>query len=222
MTAGSGTEEHASGSNPGAAKLDKRTLIERPLDSRARVVLFVAGVVAGGGLLLANASELQQGFLDLRVRGEAFTQHRKALEARRSEIDWRFQQGVAMLHIGQYDHAITALHRVLELAPEMPEAHVNMGFALLGQSRHKPAADFFRSAIDLRADQRNAYYGLALASEGMGERSAALGAMRTYVHLAPEGDRHRNKALAYLVEWEMGTDSGGGTSTSASSGDVAH
>src|SRR3990172_6430112 len=39
------------------------------------------------------------------------------------EIDTRFLQAVAMLHAKQYDNAVTALHRVLRLAPRMPEAH---------------------------------------------------------------------------------------------------
>ena len=49
-----------------------------------------------------------------------------------AEIGERFTQGVVMLHAKQYEHALTAFHRVLALDPAMPEAHVNAGFALLG------------------------------------------------------------------------------------------
>ena len=46
-----------------------------------------------------------------------------------------------MLHAKQYEHALHAFHRVLELDPAMPEAHVNAGFALLGMnSRPRRAA----------------------------------------------------------------------------------
>jgi len=38
------------------------------------------------------------------------------------EVDRRFKQAVAMLHAKRYEHAVTALQRVLKLAPEMPEA----------------------------------------------------------------------------------------------------
>jgi Flp pilus assembly protein TadD len=94
------------------------------------------------------------------------------------------------------------LHRVLELAPSIPEVHVNMGFALVGLGRHREARDFFASAIELRRSQANAYFGLALAEEGNGDLAAAQGAMRSYLHLSRADDPHRTKARAALWEWE--------------------
>ena len=123
-------------------------------------------------------------------------------QARAAEVNARFEQSAAMLHAKQYDYAIAALHRVLELAPRMPEAHVNMGYALLGLKRYQAAGDFFNSAIELRPAQANAYYGLALALEGQGELEGALGAMRSFAHLARADDPYRQKALAALWEWE--------------------
>jgi len=119
-----------------------------------------------------------------------------------AEVRLRFDQGVVMLHARQYEHATTAFHRVLALAPQMPEAHVNMGFALLGQKRHREATDFFASAIELRREQPNAYYGLAVALEANGDLRGAIGAMRTYVHRAQSTDPYRRKAEAALWEWE--------------------
>ena len=121
---------------------------------------------------------------------------------RRSEIDARFTQGVAMLHAKQHEYAVTAFHRVLELAPEMPEAHVNMGYALLGLGRFEAARSFFETAMALRPRQLNAYYGLAVALEGLGDLPGAIGAMRTYVHLAAKDDPYARKAQAALWEWE--------------------
>ncbi len=123
--------------------------------------------------------------------------------AREHELRVRFDQGVAMLHAKQYEHAITALHRVLELAPQMPEAHVNMGFALLGLKRAAAARDFFESAAQLNPMQANAYYGTAMAMEELGDLAAAVGAMRTYLHLARnEDERHLARARSALWEWE--------------------
>ena len=56
-----------------------------------------------------------------------------------------FQQGVAMLQAGQFDHAVTALHDVLSIYPALPEAHVNMGYALLGAGDPKAAAEYGRA-----------------------------------------------------------------------------
>lgn len=123
-------------------------------------------------------------------------------ERRREEVDTRFKQGVIMLHAKQYEFAIAAFHRVLEIAPEMPEAHVNLGFALAGLSRWTEARAFFESATALRPEQANAYYGLAMSFEGQGDLQMAIGAMRTYIHLAPPDDGYRRKAEAALWEWE--------------------
>ena len=101
-------------------------------------------------------------------------------------------------------HALTALHRVLQLAPELPEAHVNMGYALLGLNRPKEARDFFDGATALRPAQANAYYGLALAHEAAGDLASATGAMRSYLHLArDERAEHLARARAALWEWEQ-------------------
>jgi thioredoxin-like negative regulator of GroEL len=51
-------------------------------------------------------------------------------EARRAHQS--FQQAVAMLQAGEFEFAVTALHDVLAVYPALPEAHVNMGYALLG------------------------------------------------------------------------------------------
>lgn len=119
-----------------------------------------------------------------------------------AEIKMRFEQGVAMLNAREYEHALTAFHRVLQLAPSLPEAHVNTGFTLLGLKRYAIARDFFESAIELRKDQVNAYFGLAEALEGLNDIPGALGAMRTYVHRAPADDPYRNRAEAAVWEWE--------------------
>ena len=118
-----------------------------------------------------------------------------------AEVDLAFRQGVAMLHARRYDHALPAFHRVLKFAPAMPEAHANMGFTLVGLGRHREAKAFFEGALDLQPRQLNAYYGLALAAEGLGDLETARGAMRTYAHLAPSGDPYRRRAEAALWEW---------------------
>jgi len=84
----------------------------------------------------------------------------------------------------------------------MPEAYVNMGYAFIGLEEYGPATKAFERAIDLRLNQYNAYYGLAVALEGLGEYEAALGAMRSYIHLAPPDDPYITKARAALWEWE--------------------
>ncbi|NMG75735.1 tetratricopeptide repeat protein [Aromatoleum diolicum] len=121
------------------------------------------------------------------------------------ELRTRFEQGVMMLHMKQYEFALTAFHQVLALEPKLPEAHVNMGFALLGLKQWRGARDFFESAIELRRDQMNAYYGLAIALEGQGDMPGAMGAMQTYLHRAAADDPFRARAESALWEWRTGT-----------------
>jgi len=125
-----------------------------------------------------------------------------AVQARQAEVSARFEQAVVMLHARRFEEAIVALHRVIELEPTMPEAHANLGFALLGAGQPGPARDFFEGAIALRASQANAYYGLAMALEAAGDMPGAIGAMRTFVHLAPADDPFVRKARAALWEWQ--------------------
>ena len=110
--------------------------------------------------------------------------------------------GVTLLNAKQFEAAASELHRVLELAPQMPEAHVNMGFAMIGVQRYAMARDFFNVAIDLNKHQLNAYYGLAVALEGLRDLPGALGAMRSYVHLSKADDVYQRKANAAIWEWE--------------------
>lgn len=121
---------------------------------------------------------------------------------REVELQERFDQAVAMLHAKQYDFAIKALHRVIELAPQMAEAYVNMGYALIGLENWPAARDFFNTAIDMRPFQANAYWGLAIALEELDDLEGALGAMRTFIHLSPPNDPFLRKARSALWEWE--------------------
>ena len=68
--------------------------------------------------------------------------------------------------------------------------------------RYAMARDFFNVAIDLNLHQLNAYYGLAVALEGLRDLPGALGAMRSYVHLSKADDAYLTKANAAIWEWD--------------------
>lgn len=139
------------------------------------------------------AAAAQQAF-----RG-AFNEPQSKLE---TQVMERFQQGVSLLHAKRYEYAITAMDSVLAIAPNMPEAYVNMGYAFLGLEEFGPARGAFEKALDLKVDQINAYYGLAEAFEGLKDYEGAMGAMRTYIHLSKSDDPYLAKARAALWEWE--------------------
>lgn len=168
----------------------------RRADHRRAGALLTVLAVSVGALVL------QQG--DTRPPPPSVDPATHAAQARAEEVQERFEQAVVMLHARQFELSVVALHRVLALAPELPEAHVNMGFALLGLGRLDEARDFFAGATALRPGQANAYYGLAMASEAQGDLPYARGAMRSYLHLArAESPEHLRRARAALWEWEQ-------------------
>lgn len=178
-----------------------RSAGSRRRDVRPRALALTLGLIVASGLLFSLSPEQYGAAVaePLLPRSEA---RAHAADKRREEIESRFVQGVAMLHAKQYEHALTAFHRVLELDPEMPEAHVNAGFSLVGLGRYPEARDFFEGATVLRKGQVNAYYGLAVALEGLNDLPGAVGAMRAYVHLSQPEDMYLRKAQAALWEWE--------------------
>ena len=160
-------------------------------DARIEGVVITVLLVAGGGY-----------FLDRWFRaGDRPDLEAHVKQKRADEIDIRFKQGVIMLHAKEYEHAVTAFHRVLQLAPQMPEAHTNMGFAMIGMKRYKEALDFFDGATALNPNQINAYYGMAEAFEGLGDYRGALEAMETYLHRAKPEDPFRRRAESAVWEW---------------------
>ena len=164
----------------------------RRRDRRALGLLLTATGVLLGGWGLARLAPTHA--------PQTFEAPRPAPAA---ELRQRFDTAVLLLHARQFEPAAAALQRVLELAPRLPEAHVNMGFALLGLQRAAEAQRYFESAATLKADQANAYYGLALSHEAQGDLELALGAMRSYLHLAHAQDEaHLRRARAALWEWE--------------------
>jgi tetratricopeptide (TPR) repeat protein len=169
--------------------------------SRRRRWQALALLAVGGALVSFVAPQREwlhgaagQPVVDVKV-------HASAQRAR--EVRERFDQAVLMLHAKQYEHAVTALQRVIELAPRLPEARANLGFAWLGLHDGAQAQQAFEAAIELRPGQANAYYGLAMALEQRGDLETALGAMRSYLHLSRADDGHRARARAALWEWEQ-------------------
>lgn len=163
--------------------------MKRRLDKRYTVIPAILVITALSGFALRS----------IEPQGEPI--------AAQEEVDMRllhqqFQQAVVLLQHGEYDYAVQGFHAVLKVAPNMPEAHVNMGFALLGLGEFEAARSFFDTATNLRPEQTNAYYGLAVAHEGMGDLRLAVAAMRTYTHVADGDDQYRRKAEAAIWEWE--------------------
>jgi len=114
-----------------------------------------------------------------------------------------FNNAVIDLRKHRFWQAIEGFRQVLKTAPTMPEAYVNIGFANLELKQYEQAKQAFNTALELRAGQINAYWGLAVSLEGLCDIPTAIGAMKTYVHLAKKNDPYLKKANAALWEWDQ-------------------
>lgn len=156
------------------------------------VVLLVAGGVVGGGYFLAGIWPSDT------VPAAAETAARAPVD---QIFDSRFKAGIAKLRSGQPALAASMFRIAAKRQPHIPEVHVNLGFTLLDLGNPKAAESAFRRGINLRGGQVNAYYGLAESLEIQGRLDEALGAMRTYIHLTPEEDPFRRRAMSAVWEW---------------------
>ena len=118
-----------------------------------------------------------------------------------SALAAQFNLAVNALRKRHYRQAIEGFRAVLNVAPTMPEAYVNIGFAQLQLKQYGLAKQAFNTALELRTGQINAYWGLAVSLEGLCDIPAAIGAMKTFVHLAKQENPYLKRANAALWEW---------------------
>jgi tetratricopeptide (TPR) repeat protein len=106
---------------------------------------------------------------------------------------------------GRYDEAIEHLTVNREQLPSRVAGLQLVGEALLGKHDYRQAFDFFQQAVNENPNQQEAYFGLAVAAEALGNLSLAIGGMRTFLHLEKNPDPYRLKvaqARSAIWEWE--------------------
>jgi Flp pilus assembly protein TadD len=112
-----------------------------------------------------------------------------------------FGEGTSALAAADYSLAANTFARALEIDPDLAEAHVNLGFALLGLQQVNAAKSEFNLAREINPEQANLYYGLAMVHEHEQEFRQAVLAMQTFLHLAEEAHPFVRKATAAIWEW---------------------
>ncbi|MCH7880280.1 MAG: tetratricopeptide repeat protein [Proteobacteria bacterium] len=151
-------------------------------------LIVIATVIAGGWIIYFAMGKPQYGNAD------SLTQQQL--------IDEYFNKALAFMVNKQYPQAVQEWNKLLVLNAPIPEAYANLGFSLFELEKYQAAKESFLQAIDINPYQVNAYYGLAICHEKLGDIHAATGAMRSYIHLAKKGDPFIRKARSALWEWE--------------------
>jgi tetratricopeptide (TPR) repeat protein len=102
----------------------------------------------------------------------------------------------ALQETGDEAGALQAARHAIELAPEDPAAHNQLGLVLLEHDRAAEGAQAFRTALGLDAEHDLALNNLAVARLRMGERDAALTEFEAAARLDPRSDVVRQNVLA--------------------------
>lgn len=94
--------------------------------------------------------------------------------------------------------AIDNYRKVIELAPDWVEAHINLGVALYQLGRTEEAQSAFQAAVDVDPDNGISRYNLGCVLEERGEIERAIEHLRRAAEIIPgHPDVHFNLALAY-------------------------
>jgi tetratricopeptide (TPR) repeat protein len=78
------------------------------------------------------------------------------------------------------------LQKVLQLAPDSPSAHFQLGFASYLRGDYRAAVTWYRKATELKPDFTFAYHDLGHCLLKLGERAAAIEALRAALRCQPD------------------------------------
>ena len=91
------------------------------------------------------------------------------------------------MRLEKYDNAIEDYNRALKLAPDLAEAKINMGAALIGLRRYASAIDYLEKGLSEEPLRPHvAYYNLGIAHEMIGDYKSAHRHYSAAVGIAPE------------------------------------
>jgi predicted O-linked N-acetylglucosamine transferase (SPINDLY family) len=106
---------------------------------------------------------------------------------------------------GKRDESIVCFARALELRPDLTDAHVNLGNALLAQGKLVDAAACYRRALELDPGLAEAYSNLGVIFQQQGAPDQAVACYRRAVELKPLYTvAHHNLGNALREQGKMG------------------
>ena len=118
-------------------------------------------------------------------------------DIRRDRIALNAQAALRHASLGQLTEAAACYGTIITLAPDIPEAHNNLGHVLEKQGHLPEAAASLRTAIGLKPGFPQAHYNLANVLEKQGHLDAAVSHYRTVIALQPDQpEAHNNLGYA--------------------------
>ncbi|MBT5941235.1 MAG: tetratricopeptide repeat protein, partial [Rhodospirillaceae bacterium] len=166
---------------PAAIKTLERALVMRPgdvsLTCRMSFVLSLAG-----------------------RHGEAFAAADRALSKNSQSAEAHDVRGLALLGLGQIDHAIKSFRTALDCDIHYPPAYSNLGMAYRAQGEHRDAVSCFDEAIRLDDGNTQAYNNLGISLLDMNDLVQAEAALRNALAIEPDhAEAHFNLSRVLLM-----------------------
>ncbi len=101
--------------------------------------------------------------------------------------------GLALTCLGDYQGAVAANQRVIELDPENLRAHVNLGATLGRMGRYQESISVYKQALALDPDSLRAHLGLGAALGQIGDLKGQVREFQAAARLRPDDDNAHGK-----------------------------
>ena len=108
-------------------------------------------------------------------------------------------QGMDFFRTGDYEEAVVAFRRAIEIAPDHAPAYVSLGSAYMRLDRLAEAAGTFRRAVEIAPDDASAYVGLGQTLKLQSNPDEAIEQLERALELDPmNADAAYTLALIYM------------------------
>jgi tetratricopeptide (TPR) repeat protein len=128
-------------------------------------------------------AQLCRHYADLRQYDEALAVARHGLAVAPSEKLFHYYSGMALLNREKPAEAIECFSHAADLDPKWPDALDKKGLCLQSLFKWEEAAAYFRRASELKPDNDEFHYHLAVATQSAGDSSAAIAELRQSLRL---------------------------------------
>jgi tetratricopeptide (TPR) repeat protein len=115
-------------------------------------------------------------------------------------------EGTALYYKGDYEKALQAYEKTIELDPDYAGAWYNKGVSLVKLDRHKESLKAFEKVLELDPDNAGAWYNKGVSLVNLGRYKESLKALEKALKLSPESTvalSYKGIALAKLGRYEQ-------------------
>ena len=180
----------------------KRMLIATIAIAALAVATAAEGAVTvlGGGLAEACSEAAVNGETDPKYEDVCTLALDTEFLPLRDRAGTYVNRGVFKLRRASYVDAARDFSQAARLQPELGEAYVNRGAALIGQKRYAQGLTDLNRAIELGVSEpAKAYYNRALAHEGLEDAKSAYFDYQKAIEIDPEWSAPRQQLTRFTV-----------------------